>query len=168
MTTSRLERLLPWACVAAAAVLFASEFMTMFEFTPPGAEPLEEQTGGARHGNAMFVISAFAALATIAAVWFGSRPAAIGVAVMGGIALLFFLVGDLPKAGQIGTLDDESFRDAEVIPQAGFWLMMLSSVALTLSGCALATMSSEQLSSLRGNFFRRGASKQKPPAPAAK
>jgi hypothetical protein len=160
---SLLERLLP---VAAAAVLFASEFMTMFELTPPGAEPLEEQLSRERHGNALFVIAFFAVAATFVAVWYGSRPAALGVAVMGVIALLFFLVGDLPKAGQIGSLDDGTFRNAEAVPQEGFWLMGLGALALAVSGGALATMTSEQLAALRGNLFRKGTPKRKPPGPA--
>jgi len=163
MTASRLERLLPWACLISAAVLFASELMTMFEFTPPGAEPLQNQSSGDRHGNAMFVISGFAILLTIVAVWAGSRPAALGVAVMGVIALLIFLVADLPDAGQVGTLDDarQSFIDAEAVPQSGFWLEMLGALGLAISGAALATMSAEQLESLRGKFFRSGTPKPK-------
>ncbi len=148
---SRLERLLPWACLAAAAVLIASELMVMFQFTPPGAEALSEQTARSRHGNAMFVIAGFAIFATLITVWSGSKPAAIGVVTMGVIALLVFLVTDLPDAGQIGTLDDgrQSFIDAEAVPQAGFWLEMLGALALALCGAALASMSSEQLAELR-------------------
>ena len=170
MRASRLERLLPWACIVAAGVLFASEFMTLFELTPPGAEPLDEVLARDQHGNAMFVISGFAVLLTVAAVWAGSRPAALGVAVMGVIALLFFLIFDLPDAGQVGTLDDarQSFIDAEAVPQGGFWLEMLGALGLAISGAALATMTSEQLASLRGNWFRKGTPKPKPPAPAAK
>ena len=170
MTASRLERLLPWACVIAAGVLFASELMTMFEFTPPGAEPLQSQSAGDRHGNAMLVISSFAVLLTIFAVWTGSRPAALGVAVMGVIALLIFLITDLPDAGQVGTLDDarQSFIDAEAVPQGGFWLEMLGALGLALSGGALATMTSEQLASLRGRFWRSGTPKPKPKTPATR
>ncbi len=69
---------------------------------------------------------------------------------MGVIALLFFLLTDLPDAGQVGTLDAaESFIDAEAIPQEGFWLEMLGALGLAFTGAALATMSSEQLASLR-------------------
>ena len=66
---------------------------------------------------------------------------------MGVIALLIFLIIDLPDAGQVGTLDDarQSFIDAEAVPQGGFWLEMLGALGLALSGGALATMSSEQL-----------------------
>ena len=142
MRASRLERLLPWACIVAAGVLFASELMTLFELTPPGAEPLDEVLARDQHGNAMFVISGFAILLTIVAVWAGSRPAALGVAVMGVIALLFFLIFDLPDAGQVGTLDDarQSFIDAEAVPQGGFWLEILGALGLAISGAALATM----------------------------
>lgn len=153
----RLERLLPVACVLSAVVLFGSELMTMFEFTPPGAEALDSQSAAERHGNALFVIAAFAAAATIAAVFAGSKPAAIGVATMGVIALLVFLLVDLPDAGQIGTLDDvrQSFFDAEAVPQAGFWLEMLGALGLAISGIAFATMTSEQLAGMRPGSGKR-------------
>jgi hypothetical protein len=150
-TLSRPERLLPFACLVGAALLFASELMTMFEFTPPGGEALDSQTAGERHGNAMIVIAAFAVGALVVAVLAGSKPAALGVAVMGGIALLIFLLTDLPDAGQVGTLDDprQSFFDAEAVPQAGFWLELVGALALAISGAALATLTPEQLAALR-------------------
>ena len=162
--TSRAERLLPWACMAAAVVLFASQLMTMFEFTPPGAEPLEDRSVIDHHGPALMIIAAFAALAVVVAVWAASKPAAIAVAGMGGLALLIFLLIDLPDAGQVGTLNDarQSFIDAEAVPQAGFWLEMLGALALAFTGAALATMSTEQLASLRPGAKRDLA---EPPVP---
>jgi hypothetical protein len=70
---------------------------------------------------------------------------------------------DLPDAGQVGTIDDaqQSFIDAEAIPQGGFWLCLFGSLGLALTGGALATMTGEQLSALRGNLFRRGTPKPK-------
>jgi hypothetical protein len=161
-TATRAERLLPWVCLAAAAILFASQLMTMFEFTPPGAEPLEDRSVIEDHGHALFVVSAFAIVATIVAVWAGSKPAAMAVCAMGVLALLFFLLTDLPDAGQVGTLDDadESFIDAEAIPQAGFWLEMVGALALAFTGAALATMSAERLASLRP-----GAKRENPEPP---
>jgi hypothetical protein len=148
---SPVTRLLPLACLVAAILLFASELMTVFELTPPGGEPIDSQDAAARHGNAMFVIAVFAVGALGLAVFTASKPAAIAVAAMGGIALLIFLLVDLPDAGQVGTLDDEpqSFVDAEAVPQAGFWLEMLGALGLTLSGIALATLTTEQLAALR-------------------
>jgi len=160
---SRAERLLPWACVAAAVVLFASQLMTMFEFTPPGAEPLEDRSVIDHHGPALLIIAAFAVVTTVIAISAASKPAAIAVAAMGGLALLIFLLIDLPDAGQVGTLNDarQSFIDAEAIPQEGFWLEMLGAVALAFTGAALATMSGEQLGALRPGARRE----PKSPAP---
>ena len=82
---------------------------------------------------------------------------------MGVIAVLIFLIMDLPDAGQVGTIDDarQSFIDAEAVPQSGFWLEMVGALGLAISGAALATMSSEQLELLRGKLLRRGTAKPK-------
>jgi uncharacterized MnhB-related membrane protein len=147
---SAVERLLPWACLLAALVLAVSELQTMFELTPAGGEPLAEQSGGDRHGYAILVLAVFAAASTAFAVFAASRPAAIAVAVMGVVALLIFLLLDLPDVGRTGLLEDErrSFVDAEAQPQGGFWLLLIGALGLTLSGVALATLSAEQLAAL--------------------
>lgn len=146
-----LTRLLPLACLAAAVCLFASELMTTFEFTPPGGEALAEQGGADRHGNALALIAVFAAGALAVAVFAASKPAATAVAVAGVIGLLVFLLVDLPDANAVGTLDDarQSFFAAEAVPQGGFWMALVSSLALAITGIALATLSPEQLAALR-------------------
>lgn len=161
----RAERLLPLACIAAAIVLFGSQLMTMFEFTPPGAEPIESRSVIDHHGPALLIIAGFAILATIISVWAGSKPAAIAVAAMGTLALLIFLLIDLPDAGQVGTLNDarQSFIDAEAIPQSGFWLEMVGALALALAGTALGTMSSAQLAAIRPGARRPPAQPEPTP-----
>ena len=153
MTVSRATRLLPIAIVVAAIVLFASDLMTTFEFTPPGGEALASQGGADRHGNALMVIAVFAIFALAVAIFNGSKPAAIAVAVAGVAALLVFLLSDLPDANAVGTLDDarNSFFDAEAVPQSGFFMEMLGALALAIGGVALATMSEEQLRALGPN-----------------
>jgi hypothetical protein len=148
----RLERLLPIACVASAAVLIASEFMTTFEFTPPGAEALAEQSASDRHHYAPVVLAVFAIVALVIAVANGSKPAATAVAACGVIALLIFLLVDVPDAGNVGTLDDarQTFSTAEAVPQSGFWLQLIGALGLAISGTALATLTPEQLAGLRG------------------
>jgi hypothetical protein len=66
----------------------------------------------------------------------------MAVAICGLIALLIFLIGDLPDVNKVGTLDDprQSFIDAEAKPVAGFWLELVGSLVLTVCGAALATM----------------------------
>ena len=64
----------------------------------------------------------------------------------GGRPLLVFLLTDLPDANATGTLDtDQSFIDAEAVPREGFYMELLGGLALTITGIALATMSSAQL-----------------------
>ena len=141
--------------IAAAVCLFASELMTVFDFTPPGAEPLCAQGGADRHGNALIVLAVFAIGALVIAIFTGSKPAAIAVAACGGVALLIFLIGDLRVANAQGSLNEgcgplgDSFIDAKAVPQGGFWLEMVGSLALTVTGIALATMTPDQLRALR-------------------
>ncbi len=151
-----LTRLLPVACLVAAICLFASEMMTTFEFTPPGGEALSEQGGVDRHGNALALIAVFAIGALLLAVFAASKPAATAVAIAGVIGLLVFLLVDLPDANAVGTLDDarQSFFAAEAVPQGGFWMALVSSLALALSGIALATLTPEQLAALRPGRLR--------------
>jgi hypothetical protein len=160
-----LTRLLPLAVLTAAIVLFASELMTTFEFTPQGGEVQLEQQAADRHGNALIVIAVFAIIALAVAVFTGSKPAATAVAIAGVVALLVFLLADLPDANTTGTLDtDQSFIDAEAVPREGFYMELLGALALSVTGIALATMSPAQLLALRPGR-RRDASKEKKPDP---
>ncbi len=154
----RPERLLPFACIVAAAALFASEFMTTFELT--GADLASSNTtctldAASRHHFALGVLAVFAVLGTLVAVLSGSKPAAIGVAIAGGLALLLFLIIDLPDANNAGTLPDScttvpgSLLVGQAEPQAGFWLEMVGALALALSGAVLASLTSDQLAALR-------------------
>jgi len=175
---SRPERLLPLACIAAALAMLASEFMTVFQLTPSGGEPLCSLQAADRHHFALGVLAIFAIVAVIVAVLLASKPAALAVGIAGGLALLLFLIVDLPDAGNVGTLSGcsattaGSFFDAKADPQAGFWLELVGALALALSGAALATLSTEQLAELRPRWLNRlgrggGSEPQRDPAPTA-
>jgi hypothetical protein len=155
---TRPERLLPLTCALCALVLFASEFMTAFEFTPPGGEALGEQSNSDRHNYAIAVLAVLALIAIGISIGVGSKPAALAVAAAGAIALLIFLIGDLPDANAVGTFDDprQSFFDAEAVPQAGFWLELVGALGLAVSGGALATLTPGQLEALRPRRFTPG------------
>ena len=153
--------LLPIVVALGALILAVSEFMTAFEFTPPGAEPLDSVSSADRHSYAMLVLAVFVLVALLIAVATGSRPAAYAVAAAGVIALLVFLIFDLPDAGRSGLLPDLLTARAE--PQAGFWLEAVGAVTIGLGGIALATLSSEQLQTLPAKLRRRpGAPKGRP------
>jgi hypothetical protein len=149
------ERILPITCIAGAVVLAISEFMTTFQLVQAGGDPVANLQAYDRHHYAMLVVALFAIGATIVAVVAGSKPAAVAVAVAGGVGLLLFLLVDLPDANKVGSFTDLSggLPNAKSEPQAGFWLELIGSLALTLAGTALATLTPAQLHSLRPRWL---------------
>ena len=147
----RTETLLVGACAAGAALLAASQFTTMFELTASGGEALTEIDASDQHGYATLVLAISALI--MLAVGIGARGealaqiAAFSVAACGVVALLIFLVGDLPDANNVGMLDDpsESFVDAKAEPAAGFWFELAGSLILAVCGGALAAMGPQSL-----------------------
>ncbi len=157
MNSWRVERLLPIACILGALVLIGSEFTEVFRFVPlmpdeSGArDALDAATGADRHSYAMLVLGLFAIGGTLIAIWAGSRAAAISVAASGLVALVLFLIVDLPDAGTTGALSGSrvGFVEVETVTLLGFWLGMAGAVVLAVCGGALATLSSGQLLDLR-------------------
>lgn len=141
------EVLLAGACAAAALLLGASEVMDTFHLTPHGGEALVADSAFDRHHGAMLVLSAAAIIALVVAVMTGSKPAAAAAAICGAIALLIFLIGDLPDANKIGTLDQTGapFIDAKAVPQTGFWFELIGALVLAIAGTALAMMPEDRI-----------------------
>jgi hypothetical protein len=161
--------LLALACAAGAAALAASEFMDTFQFVPPGGEAVDvpgSAEAAERHNYALLVLAAFALVALIAALATGSQIAHFAVAAAGVVALMIFLIGDLPDANKIGTIDDDrqSFIDAKAEPQAGFWLELAGSLVLAVCGIALATMRGQQERS-GGQSSPASSTRESNPAP---
>ncbi len=143
----RAELILPLAIIAAAIMLGVSEFMTTFQFTPPGGEPLREQLASDRHSYALLLLAIFTVASTLFAIASGLRISAFAAAAFGAAALLIFLIIDLPDVGKLGDLEDPVFglADVRADPQTGFWLEAVGAVVLALSAGALATLTAEQL-----------------------
>lgn len=162
LTLPPVELLLVIACVVSALVLAASELMVTFDIVDPGGDTIEELEAADRHGYVMFVIAFFALFCLALAVLEGSKPAAVAVAVAGGLALLLFLIIDLPDAGQVGTVDEPVFfANAETEPRAGFWFELIGALSLAVSGAALATLTPEQLR-LRDRWVDRRKARERP------
>jgi hypothetical protein len=166
---ARPERILPLTCLVSAAVLFGSEYTATFRLVAVGplanGEPFCDLQAADRHHYALAVLALFAIVALLVAVLSGSRPAAVAVGIAGLLALLLFVTVDLPKANDVGTVSsscniNDQVSDAKAVPQAGFWIEMASALALTLSGAALATLSSDQLRGLRPRWLRPAASER--------
>jgi hypothetical protein len=162
----RAEHLLPIACAAAAALLFASQFMNIFQLdagTPPvPGQTFDRITAIDQHSIAVLLLATFAFVAVIVCVVTGSRPAAYGVAAAGVAALLIFLLRDLPDAGKAGSVNFEAvpLADATNEPVLGFWIELTASLVLAVCGGALATLTSQQLGAL-GRVFRGRGEREK-------
>jgi hypothetical protein len=155
------ERLLPLACIASAAALFASELMTTFQLSSAPGQTLCNVGASGRHHFAIGILAIFAVGAVVVAVMSASKPAAISVGVAGVIALVLFLTIDLPQANNVGNISTScdlagSFDFAKAEPQAGFWLEMVGALALALSGVALGTLNPEQLRAIRPKWLGGG------------
>lgn len=158
----KAEILLPATIVVAALLLGISEFMTTFEFTPPGGDPLSDQLAADRHGYAMLVLGVFAVASLVIAVATGQRAWAWATAGFGIAALVLFLVVDLPDVNKIGDIEVPGgfgLASAEAVPQPGFWLEATAAIVLGLASIAFATQSSEQRQAPRRLFESRRSSR---------
>ena len=134
--------------------------MTAFEFTPPGGEPLAR---GQRRRPPRLLDADPRDLRGRRDVRRGAhrRPARrLRGRGVGGIALLLFLILDLPDAGKLGDLEDpiRGFASAKAEPQEGFWLEAIGATILALAGAAFATLTPSQLRAL-GTARRRKRAK---------
>jgi hypothetical protein len=142
----KTETLLVLACAAAAAMLAVSQFTDIFHLTPPGGEAVQAISAKHQHSYATLTLAIFALLLLVVAMSARGEQlgqvAAVAVAVCGLVALLIFLIGDLPDVNKIGTLDssDQFFTTAQAKPVAGFWLELIGALVLTVCGAGLATM----------------------------
>ena len=147
---------LPLACgvAAGAGALAAAQFVGIFMLTPDGPDlGVREElvvSSQDQHGWAMLILAVISLTLLVACLWFerggdgdagpASQTAAVALAVTGLIALLIFLIIDVPDANRIGALGNEtgSFVDAKASPQIGFWLELLGSMLLIGCGSGLA------------------------------
>jgi hypothetical protein len=168
----RTETLLVLACAAAAGMLGVSQFTDIFHLTPPGGEALKAIQASDQHGYATLVLAVFALILLVVAMAARGEQlgqvAAVAIAVCGVVALLIFLIGDLPKVNNVGTLDDprQSFIDAEAKPVAGFWLELIGALVLTVCGAALATMRPDRATKTEAHGGRTHDGAVPEPAPA--
>ena len=123
--------------VAAALALIVGEFLTMREIVavtviPPGGRT----SGGAHHGYALAVIGLAALPMSYGAIVGGSRPAALAVTALGGVALAIVLAIDLPSLNESGLIG-RTYDLAEAHPGLGFWIQLVGALGLLAGGALL-------------------------------
>jgi hypothetical protein len=101
---------------------------------PPGGT----RTGGAHHGYALAVIGVALVPLAFGALPGGSRPTAVGLVVLSGVALAIVVAVDWPATNDSGALA-RVYELARAHARAGFWLELgAACVALVASVATLA------------------------------
>jgi hypothetical protein len=128
-----------------ALLLLVAEFTTLFEIrTAPsasamrivlGPEALRSVATGSHHSYALVPIALLVVVLAYAIASAGSRPALLAIGVMGVIALLIALLGDLPDAhtsGLVGTAATH-YVAASSTPSAGLYMETLGGALLLVT-----------------------------------
>jgi hypothetical protein len=106
--------------------------------TSAAAAPVKSIGAGSHHTYALVPIALLAAFFTIVVLTLGSRPALLAIGVLGVIALLIALLGDLPDAhasGLVGT-PSSHYVSATSSLSAGFYMETLGAVLLVISSAS--------------------------------
>ena len=114
----------------AALLLIVAEFTSLYDVhIATTTIPIKSVSGGSNHSYAMLVIGAAAGLLGIGVWRSGSRPALLALGVLGIVALVIALAGDLPDAEASG-IATRQFVLGKDHPSAGLYLETLGAVLL--------------------------------------
>jgi hypothetical protein len=118
-----------------ALLLLVAEFTALYDVHAATSIQLPSVGTGANDSYALVPLALLAAVLGIAVFGSGSRPALLAIGVVGLVALLITLIGDLPDAHRT-TIYSPRFVLARSTPSAGFYLETLGAVLL-LATCVL-------------------------------
>lgn len=119
-----------------ALLLVVAEFTTLFTVhVETSKAPIKTVTTGPHHSYALLLIAIVVALLAIAVWRDSSRPALLAIGLLGVVALLIALLGDLPDAHASGLAGTSTTRyvDASSKPSAGLYLETLGAVVLVIT-----------------------------------
>ena len=117
-------------------LLVVAEFTTLFTVhIATSSAPIKTVTTGSHHSYAMLVIGLVVAALAVAFWRESSRPALLAIGLLGIVALLIALLGDLPDASATGLVGSSATRyiDASSTPSAGLYLETLGAVVLLIT-----------------------------------
>ncbi len=119
-----------------ALLLLVAEFTTLYNVrASQGGALIKSVSSGSNHSYAMIPIALLAALLAVAVWRTASRPALLALGLLGVLALLIALVGDLPNAHSSGLVGSSATRyvSAASRPSAGFYMETLGAVLLLVT-----------------------------------
>jgi len=138
--------------LAGALLLFVAEFTTLYEVrTSATAGAISSVGTGSHQAYALVPVAVLAALLSWGAWRQGSRLALLAIGVLGVVAMLIALLGDLPDARASGLVLAKSghYLNADSTPELGLYLETLGAALLILT-CGLGLMLSESVPRPRG------------------
>ncbi|HLY49109.1 MAG TPA: hypothetical protein VKR21_07930 [Solirubrobacteraceae bacterium] len=123
----------------AALLLVVAEFTALYQVhIATSLTPVKSVSGGSNHSYAMLVIGLAAAALAIWTWRAESRTALLGLGVLGVVALLISLLGDLPDSHATGLAGSATrgYVNASSTPSAGLYMETLGAILLILA-CGL-------------------------------
>jgi hypothetical protein len=123
------------AIFLAAVALVTAELTTLYEVRSGTRGAVVKTVGtGSNHGYAMALIAVCALLLAAGVSRTKSRPALLAIGVLGIVALLIALVGDLPDAQASGLLPlGGGYTTASSSPTTGLYLETLGAILLLIA-----------------------------------
>jgi len=115
-----------------AILLIAADFSTLVEIKVITVTK-EKITGHDQHSWAMVILGVAAIPMAYGAARRRARPAMLGLALLGTVALLISLIGDLPDTRSTGVIG-ERYEEAAAQAGAGFYFETAGGVLLLMSG----------------------------------
>jgi uncharacterized membrane protein len=122
-----------------ALLLLVAEFTTLFSVhVATSSTPIKTVITGSHHSYALIPIALVVALLAIGVWRDGSRPALLAIGLLGIVALLIALLGDLPDANATGLAGSSTthYVNASSTPSAGLYLETLGAAVLLIT-CGL-------------------------------
>jgi hypothetical protein len=117
----------------AAVLLLVAEFTRLFDVSAGGAT-IKTVATGSHHGYALVPVALLAALLGFAVQHGGSRPALLAIGVLGVIALLIAVLGDLPDAHVTGLVfRGGHYESAASSPSVGLYMETLGAIVLLIT-----------------------------------
>jgi Na+/H+ antiporter NhaC len=121
-----------------ALVLLVAEFTALYTVNTATSTTVQTVGTGSNDSYALVPLAVLAGVLGIAVFRAGSRPALLAIGIVGVVALLIALLGDLPDAhatGLVGSAESH-FVSARTTPSAGLYLETLGAVML-IATCVL-------------------------------
>jgi hypothetical protein len=124
------------AGLVGAVLLIVAEFTTLFEVhAATSSRPVQTVTTGSHQSYALLPIAVLVAVLAFGIWREGSRVALLAIGLLGAIALLIALLGDLPDAQASGLVGSSTthYATASPTPGAGLYLETLGAVLLVVT-----------------------------------